>query len=141
VKQLVEGLSDGELSQDRFRPEFEQAVGVLSRTFAENSEVLLKALSGLPEFRIPGLPPILPEPVRFRVPTSKEGESDEEWSVYAALSDRFYQAIFLYGSSIRLARLRALRRETAGDRQERVDRTLKNLTDAQDESIKALASR
>jgi hypothetical protein len=141
VKRLVEGLSDGELGQDRFRPQFEQATGILSRTFAENSEILLKEPSGLPEFRIPGLPPILPEPVRFRVPTAKERESDEEWSVYTALSARFYSAVLLYGSSIRLAWLSALRREISGDRRERIDQTLKSLTNAQDESIKALARR
>jgi hypothetical protein len=141
VKRLVEGLNDGDLSQDSFRPQFEQAIGVLSRAFAENTEVLLKEPSGLPQFRIPGLPPILPEPVRFRVPTAKERENDEEWSVYTSLSARFYQAVFLYGSSIRLAWLSTLRREMSGERAERIDQTLKSLTNAQDQSIKALARR
>ena len=86
-------------------------------------------------------PPLLPEPPRFRAPTAREAEIDSAWRAYIDLSDRFYSALFLYDSSVRRAVLDVLRRDVSRERQERIDRTLKGLTAAQEDSIKALARR
>jgi hypothetical protein len=141
LKRTVDRLNEGGLGQERFRSEFEQAVGVLSRAFGENPEVLTKERPGLLRIRMSGLPPILPGPARFRVPTAAERDVDAGWSAYVALSDRFDQALLLYQSGIHAAVLNAVRRDVSRERQERIDRTLKGLAAAQDDSMKALARR